>query len=62
MFNGDRQVTAWVTARGYFQAALRDALIATNLDCTAFITNDGMSLGTAIEIVGAAIRPVDDGS
>lgn len=62
MFNGDRRTTAWVTARGYFQAALRDALIATDLDCTDFISDGGMSLGTDIEIVGAAIRPVDDES
>jgi hypothetical protein len=51
-------VRAWVSARGVFLMALRDALLATGLDCSAFIDDGGMRLGHFIRRKGNALVPV----
>jgi len=57
--NGGVGVTAWVTARGYHLAALRDALLATGLDCSSFISDSGMSLASRVERRGDAIVQIN---
>ena len=36
--------SGWVTARGFYLAALRDAFLATGLDCSDFIKGGGITL------------------
>ena len=48
----------WATARGYLLAALSDALVATDLDCSSFISASGMSLAERVERRGDAIVPI----
>ncbi len=38
-FNSDVGCQAWVHARGVFLCALRDALLASDLDCSRFISD-----------------------
>ena len=57
-FNRDVGVPGWVAARGFFLIALQDALLATDLDCSSFISRDGMSLASRVERRGKAIVPV----
>ena len=48
----------WVSARGHYLAALREALLATGLDCSAFIDDDGMSMDVPVRQEGRRIVPV----
>lgn len=56
-FNGDVGNPGWVTARMVYLVALRDALLATGLDCSSFISDDGMSMARQVERRGNAIEP-----
>jgi hypothetical protein len=47
-----------VRARGFFLHALRDALLATGLDCSAFISDQGVSLHSRVERRGDTVVPV----
>ncbi|MEQ1761272.1 MAG: hypothetical protein ABL986_23430 [Vicinamibacterales bacterium] len=49
--------TAWVRARGLYLIALREALLATGLDCSAFIDETGMRLNTPVRLVGDRLVP-----
>ncbi len=57
-FNSGVGCHAWVHARGVFLCALRDALLATDLDCSSFISDKGMCMDRFIERQGDAIVPV----
>jgi hypothetical protein len=47
-FNREVGSRAWVRSRGDMLIALREALLATGLDCSTFINDEGMSLATSI--------------
>jgi hypothetical protein len=49
---------AWVSARAVYLMALRDALLATGLDCSSFISDSAMSMDRVVERKGNAIVPV----
>ena len=53
-FNQDVGVTAWVSARAEFLFAIRDAFLATGLDCSSFLAG-GVSTRDLIERRGDAI-------
>ena len=55
IFNRERKKQGWVSARGRFLVALRSAFQATMLDCSAFISENGMSLGHPICLQGDTI-------
>lgn len=57
-FNGDVGKRGWVGARGVFLTALRDALLATGLDCSSFISDNGMAMDHAVKREGNAIVSV----
>ena len=57
-FNAEVGSRAWVHARGVYLCALRDALLATDLDCSSFIFDKGMNMDQLVERQGAAIVPV----
>ncbi len=57
-FNSGVGCDAWVHARGVYLVALRDALLATDLDCSSFISDKGMNMDRFIERHGDAIVPV----
>jgi hypothetical protein len=57
-FNSDVGCQGWVSARAVFLTALRDALLATGLDCTSFISNGGMAMDRRVERKGNAIVQV----
>ena len=48
-FNRGIGKSGWATARGWALAVLRDALLATGLDFSSFIFDDGMNLDRPIE-------------
>ncbi len=56
-FNSEVGSRAWVHARGVFLCALRDALLATDLDCSSFISDKGMNMDQLVERKGDAIVP-----
>ena len=58
-FNRDVGNKGWVRARGFFLVALREAFLATGLDCSCFITESGMSMRYKIRRDGARIVRVD---
>ncbi len=57
-FNGDVGHNGWVRTRGFFLVALREALLATGLDCSGFIDKEGMSMQYRIKRDGGRIVPV----
>ena len=62
-FNSDQPSKGWVSARGRFLSALRQAFLRTDIDCTSFISEDGMSLNFPIRLEGKIIfqiKEIDD--
>jgi hypothetical protein len=57
-FNRDVGNPGWVRARGFFLVALRKALLATGLDCSGFIDEEGMSMQYKIKQDGKRIVPI----
>ena len=49
----------WVTARGFYLTALREAFLATGLDCSGFINDGGMRL-TTVRLDGDTVVPLAD--
>lgn len=56
-FNHEVGSRAWVSARGVYLIALRDALLATGLDCSSFISDGGMEMDEIVTRNGDAIVP-----
>ena len=54
------EVQAWVSARAAYLMALRDALLATGLDCSSFIDGKGMSLARRIRLEGGRLVTVPE--
>ena len=59
-FNSDQPSQGWVSARGRFLAALRQAFLDTDIDCTSFISEEGMSLSYPIRLEGKIIFQVKE--
>ena len=59
-YNSGVGSTAWVRARCEYLFALREALLATGLDCSSFISDDGMSIDVRVELKGRQIVPIED--
>ena len=59
-FNSDQPKQGWVNARGRFLSALRQAFLRTDIDCTSFISEDGMSLNFPIRREGKIIIQVKE--
>jgi hypothetical protein len=55
IFNRERKKQGWVSARGRFLVALRSAFQETTVDCSAFISENGMSLSHPICLQGKTI-------
>ncbi|HJM41532.1 MAG TPA: hypothetical protein QF514_04825 [Candidatus Thalassarchaeaceae archaeon] len=49
-FNSDQPSQGWVSARGRFLGALRQSFLDTDIDCTSFISEEGMSLSYPIKL------------
>jgi hypothetical protein len=61
-FNREVRSPAWVSARANYLTALRDALLATGLDCSSFIADGGMSMSLARRVRREGDRVVIDES
>ena len=59
-FNSDQPSQGWVSARGRFLGALRQAFLDTDIDCTSFISEEGMSLSYPIRLEGKIIFQVKE--
>ena len=59
-FNHEQPSTAWVSARGRFLAALRQAFLDSEVDCSNFISEEGMSLQYPIRLEENIIFQVKD--
>ena len=57
-YNSGIGCRGWVSARGHYLVALREALLATGLDCSAFIDDDGMAMDVPVKLRGKRIVPV----
>ena len=59
-FNSDQPSQGWVSARGRFLGALRQAFLDTDIDCNSFISEEGMSLDYPIRLEGNIIFQVKE--
>ena len=59
-FNSDQPSKGWVNARGRFLSALRQAFLHTDIDCTSFISEEGMSLNFPIRLDGKIIFQIKE--
>ena len=59
-FNTDQRKSGWVGARGRLQSALRQAFLDTEIDCSNFISEGGMSLQYPIMIEDNIILQVKE--
>jgi len=59
-FNTDQPKKGWVGARGRFLGALRQAFLDTEIDCSNFISEGGMSLQYPIKIEDNIIIQIKD--
>jgi len=57
-FNSGVGNHAWVSARAAYLTALRDALLATGLDCSSFISDEAMAMDRVVQRKDNAIVPV----
>ena len=57
-FNSGVGSRAWVSTRVAYLTALRDALLATGLDCSSFISDRDMVMDRLVERKGSTIVPV----
>ena len=57
-FNREVGGEGWARARGVYLSKLREALLGTKLDCSAFINQQGMSLRQRITRDGDKLVPV----
>jgi len=62
MFNRDVGNNGWVYSRSIFLGLLRNAFLATGLDCSSFIDETGMSIRNRIALDGQQIVVVPDTS
>lgn len=54
-FNADTRSMGFTTSRGLFLIALREAFLATGLDCSSFIDAEGMSMNHQIALDGRTL-------
>ena len=59
LFNSAIGSLGWVTARGHFLAALREALLASGLDCSAVVDSEGMDLSRRVRVQEQVLIPID---
>lgn len=57
-YNSGIGCRGWVSARGHYLIALREALLATGLDCSGFISAGGMNMDFPVKLKGRKIVPV----
>ena len=58
IFNTEQPKQVWISARGRYLVALREAFLKMDYDCSSFISNTGMSLDHPVEISGRSVRQV----
>ena len=51
-FNSDVGNQGWVNARMHFLSALKNEFLSRDVDCTAFISSDTMSMRSRIHLKG----------
>ena len=56
-YNREQPIQTWVSARGRYLIALREAFLNTGFDCSSFISETGMSLDFQVKIDGDKIIP-----
>ena len=59
-FNEEQPKKGWVSARGRFLSALREALLESGVDCCSFISDKGMSMSHQIRLEGNVIVQVSE--
>jgi len=57
-FNKEVGNSGWVTARGFFHAALRKALLASGVDCSLIIDGDKIRLNRRITVKSGRYVPI----
>jgi hypothetical protein len=60
LFNREVGINAWVRARGEYLVALREALLATGLDCSTFIDDRTIAMSRRIRQEGQGLVPIED--
>ncbi len=58
IFNNEQPKQVWISVRGRFLVALREAFLETDYDCSSFISDTGMSLDNPIEISDQSVKQV----
>ncbi len=58
IFNFEQPKQVWMSVRGRYLVALREAFLKSNYDCSAFISETGMSLDCPVIISGDCVIQV----
>ena len=58
IFNTEQPKQVWISVRGRYLVALREAFLKTGYDCSSFISDTGMSLDYPVEISGRSVKQV----
>ena len=60
IFNHEQPKQVWMSVRGRFLVALREAFLKSNFDCSSFISETGMSLDFPVVIHKDTVIQVKD--
>ena len=58
IFNIEQPKQVWISVRGRYLVALREAFLETDYDCSTFISDAGMSLDYPVEISDQSVSQV----
>lgn len=58
IFNFEQPKQVWMSVRGRYLIALREAFLKSNYDCSTFISETGMSLDCPVRIFGDCVIQV----
>ena len=61
-FNFEQPKQVWISVRGRYLVALREAFLKSNYDCSSFISETGMSLDYPIMISGDCVVQISETS
>jgi len=60
IFNYEQPKQVWISVRGRYLVALREAFLKSNYDCKTFISETGMSLDYPVRISGDCVIQISE--
>jgi len=62
IFNFEQPKQVWISVRGRYLVALREAFLKSNYDCASFISETGMSLDYPVRISDGSVIQISETS